>query len=157
MQDAYTSIRNGVYDGYISTVSLAFPYKIHEPAPHFTRVTFGTTTGSGLSINKKTWDGFPAHVKEIFSAVAKEWCDRFTKESDERAKSLVAAMQGQGAQFAPFPAEERRKWAFALPNVPKQWAQDLDKRNLPGTKLLSGYMDGLRGAGVEVVRNWDRE
>ena len=54
----------------------------------------------------------------------------------------------------------RKRWANALPNVAKEWAQRTDARGLPGTRLVKAYMDELRklpGADKEIARSWDRE
>jgi len=52
---------------------------------------------------------------------------------------------------------EKRNWAFALPNVARQWAQRQDKAGLPGSKMLSAWMDYMRDHKQSVVRHWDRE
>ena len=157
MADAYTNIRNGVYDGYISAVSLSFPYKIDEAAPNYTVVNFGGIVSSSLTVNKATWDEFPEFARTIFREVARGWSDRYVRITTESGKNFVGLMEKRGAKFAPLAAAERRKWASAMPNVPKEWADNLDKRGQPGTKLLAAFMDALRGSGAEVVRNWDRE
>ena len=65
-------------------------------------------------------------------------------------------MKKKGAKVAPFGEAERRAWAHALPNIAKQWAADLDKKGLPGTKILNTYMAELRNAGVKPARDWDK-
>ena len=44
-----------------------------------------------------------------------------------------------------------------MPNIAREWAQQLDKEGQPGTKLLSAYMEESRAAGVKMVRDWDKE
>jgi hypothetical protein len=44
-----------------------------------------------------------------------------------------------------------------MPNIAKQWAADMDKQDLPGTTILTTYMDVVRATGKPVIRNWDRE
>jgi hypothetical protein len=55
------------------------------------------------------------------------------------------------------PREEQVKWANAMPNIAKEWAERADKDGLPGTKALSAYMDELRKAGAKPVRDWDKK
>ena len=57
----------------------------------------------------------------------------------------------------PATREERKRWARALPNVAKQWAERLEKKGQPGQRVLAAYMRGLRDAKAEIVRDWDRE
>ena len=54
-------------------------------------------------------------------------------------------------------ADERRRWALALPNIAKAWAKRLDDKKLPGTKVLNTYMDLSRKAGIKFARDWDKE
>ena len=54
-------------------------------------------------------------------------------------------------------ADQRRKWAFAMPNTAQAWAERQDKAGLPGTKMLSSFMDYMRANKQVVVRNWDKE
>ncbi len=44
-----------------------------------------------------------------------------------------------------------------MPNIAKDWAGKLDKKGLPGTKLVSAYMDKMRAAKQPILRHWDRE
>jgi hypothetical protein len=44
-----------------------------------------------------------------------------------------------------------------MPNIGKDWAQKLDKKGLPGTKLLVAYMDKMRAANQPIIRHWDRK
>ena len=44
-----------------------------------------------------------------------------------------------------------------MPNIAKEWAATLDKEGLPGSKVLTAYMDGVRESGQPVVRQWDKE
>ena len=62
-----------------------------------------------------------------------------------------------GAATFELPREEQAKWASAMPNIAKEWAERIDAPGLPGTEVLSAYMNEMRSAGAEPVRNWDQE
>jgi len=51
----------------------------------------------------------------------------------------------------------RANWAKSMPNIAKDWAAGLDKKGLPGTKLVGAYMDKMRAAKQPIMRHWDRE
>jgi hypothetical protein len=53
--------------------------------------------------------------------------------------------------------EARAAWIKSMPNIGKDWAQGLDKDGLPGTKLLTAFMDKMRAAKQPIVRQWDKE
>jgi hypothetical protein len=44
-----------------------------------------------------------------------------------------------------------------MPNIAKEWAQNLDKQKLPGTRALAAYMEDMRKNGAKPARDWDKE
>ena len=157
MAQAYLHIKNGVYSGYPVSWGLGFPYKIYQSAPYLTKVNFGAIAATGLSVNSGSWKKLPGWVQTIFREVAVGWQDRHAAVSLGKSKKFESIMAKAGAKISDFPAEERERWARALPNVAKQWAERLEKKGQPGQRVLAAYMQGLRDAKAEIVRDWDRE
>jgi TRAP-type C4-dicarboxylate transport system substrate-binding protein len=157
MQSAYTDLTNGLYEGYTTGESLAFPYKIYQAAPYFTKTDFGGTMTAALTVNKKTWDALPDYIRTILSDVAKEWELKYIQVSEGKNKAMTDLMMKEGLKASVMSAEERKKWAMAMPNVAKEWAAAVDKQGLPGTKVLVAFMNEMRASGEPVLRNWDRE
>ena len=156
MHSSFNNIRNGLYDGYPSSIGLGFVYKIFAAAPHLTQVNFGARIGGGISVNKKEFAKWPQPVQKAFRIAAKAWSGAYDKAVNALEKKFTGIMKKKGAKVAPFGEAERRAWAHALPNIAKQWAADLDKKGLPGTKILNTYMAELRNAGVKPARDWDK-
>jgi predicted SnoaL-like aldol condensation-catalyzing enzyme len=46
---------------------------------------------------------------------------------------------------------------MAMPNVAQAWAKREDAANLPGSKMLSAWMDYMREKKQPIVRHWDKE
>ena len=157
MAQSYTDIANGVYDGYPIGIMQGFPYKTYQAAPYYTKLDFGATLVGALSINKKTFDALPAEVRKVIQETATEWSSAYYMSEVERSTQLFEQMQKEGMKASDFPAGERKKWAKMMPNIAKEWAEALDKKGEPGTKLLTAYMDELRTAKVPLVREWDKE
>ncbi len=44
-----------------------------------------------------------------------------------------------------------------LPNLAKEWADRMEKRGLPGRKVVKTFMDEARAMKVSIARHWDRE
>ena len=63
----------------------------------------------------------------------------------------------KNAKWSEFSNAARTEWAMKMPNIALEWAKALDKKGLPGTKVLQGYMNGLRAEGVTCARQWDKE
>ncbi len=133
------------------------PYKFYEVAPYITRISFGAQQASDLTVNLNRWHKFPKEVRDIFVDVAKIY-ERKVAEAYQSAgeKSMNYAAE-HGAKISTLPEAERRKLAAMLPNLAKQWAANLDKKGLPGTKTLVTYMDLCRKAGIHHAREWDNE
>jgi hypothetical protein len=66
---------------------------------------------------------------------------------------MVSTFKGQVLEF---PRDEQTKWARMMPNIAKEWAEKLDKQGLPGSKVLSAYMDEMRRLGAKPAREWDK-
>ena len=47
MNQSFTNIKNGVYEGYPISETLGFVYKTWAAAPYFTQVDFGPSVVSG--------------------------------------------------------------------------------------------------------------
>ncbi len=157
MLSSFVDIKAGVYDGYPMSASLAFPYKTYQAAPHMAQLDFGSTMTTALTVNKKTWEALPPHAQKIFMEAAQEWTLRHMFLEAESNKRVTELMKKEGLKVVVFSAEQRRNWAMKMPNIAKEWAQQLDKEGQPGSKLLAAYMEEARAAGVKPIRNWDKE
>ncbi|MEE2760462.1 MAG: TRAP transporter substrate-binding protein DctP [Pseudomonadota bacterium] len=157
MAASFTDIRNGLYDGYPISVSLAFPYKTYEAAKHMTRVHFGTSATSFLTVNRDTWDSFPPQVQKIFRDVAKGWGPTQARIDRAKFKKFSGIMKKKGVKMVDLPEGERRRWAKAMPNIAMEWANKLEKRKVPGRAVLTAFMDEMRSRKIDIARQWDRE
>ncbi len=157
MAASFTDIRNGLYEGYPISVTLAFPYKTYEAAKQLTRVNFGVSATSFLTVNRDTWDGFPPKVQQIFRDVAKGWGPFQAKIDTAKHAKFLGIMKKKGVKANDMSEAERRRWAMAMPNIAKEWADKLEARKIPGRAVLTAFMDELRSRKIKVARHWDRE
>ena len=157
LTEYYNSMQTGVIDGIITFESALKGYKYYEVAPYVTKVSFGAQYASAVVMNKPRWDRLPADVREVFTAVGKEYEAKvnlaYRTAGEESLKIAVAG----GAKISELPEAERRKLAAGLPNVALDWAKAIDAKGQPGTKTLSTYMELSRKAGIKHAREWDKE
>ena len=155
----YNDTKTGIYQGFI-IISAAIPaMRYPEVAPYVTKVDFGAMYTIALVMNKDSLAKLPKEVQKVLKDVATEWGPRGDKAH------MGAGRWGWGtgkkkfkdAKFVDFPEAERVKWANAMPNIAKEWAARMDKKGLPGDKVLSLYMDALRAEGVKCLRDWDKK
>ena len=154
----YNNTKSGVVDGFIIFLTSIPGMRYPEAAPYVTRVGFGAHYATALIINKGVYDGLPSEVRTILDEVAQDWSAAADKNQNTTAEKAFGTVKdyGNGTPFT-LPREEQAKWANAMPNIAREWAERLDKQGLPGTKALSLYMEEMRKAGVEPVRDWDKK
>lgn len=153
----YNEIKTGVYDGVIVFASAALPGKLHEVAPHITKMGFGAQYAGGIAANKDWFDGLSPEVQTALREAAE--ADRVAYQADLGASvaKFLELMQAAGATVQDAPEEWRAAWAAGMDNVAQDWAAQLDAGGKNGTAVLTDYMETMRKAGATPVRNWDQE
>ncbi len=153
----YNELKTGVYDGVIVFASAALPGKLHEVAPHITKVGFGAQYAGGLAANKEWFDGLPEEVQKALKSAAVADRIAYHTDLDASVSKFLGIMQSQGATVKEVDEAFRKQWADGMDNVAKDWAARLDGDGKPGTDVLKTYMDTMRAAGATPVRDWDKE
>lgn len=159
MMEYYNSTKTGVYEGFIIMGSAAVPMKYPEAAPHVNVMDFGSNYTNFVIMNKNSLARLPAPIQKIIQDVAREWSVRADIATAESGRNGIAGARKAfpNATIREIPDAERKRWAMAMPNIAKEWAETLDKQGLPGTKVLNEYMAALRADGVKCLREWDKE
>lgn len=155
----YNNAQTGVIDGFIIFPSAIPGMKYPEAAPYVTKVGFGAQYAAALIVNKGVYESLPPELQTILQEAADAW----TAEADAAQQGIYETAYGSvpenfaGAQTFELPREEQAQWASAMPNIAKEWAERMDAEGLPGSEVLSTYMEEMRNAGAEPVRNWDQD
>ncbi len=153
----YNSAKTGVIDGFIIFPSAVKGMKYPEAAPNLTITGFGAQYAAALLVNKSAWSKLPAALQKILQETALEWGAKADAMMHGLGEAGVEAAKGfPNAQVFVLPREEQVKWANAMPNIAKEWAERADKQGLPGSKALTAYMTEMRASGAKPVRDWDK-
>ncbi|MEO0999119.1 MAG: C4-dicarboxylate TRAP transporter substrate-binding protein [Pseudomonadota bacterium] len=153
----YNELQTGVYDGVIVFASAALPGRLYEVAPYVTRMGLGAQHAGGLGANTAWFESQPEEVQAALIAGADAADAWYSEQLKAAVDASFAAMAEAGATITDAPAEMREAWAAGMNNAAKVWAEDLDARGLPGTEMLTLYMETARSLGAEPLRNWDQE
>jgi len=153
----YNKLKTGVVDAAIIWAEAAISFKIVEVAPNMLKSDLGTVNSKAITMNKGSWDKLPGEVKKIIRETAVQYRDHLGTLATNIAAEKYADYTAKGGKITNMPADQRKAWAYAMPNVAKSWAASLDKKGLPGSKVLASYMDSMRSAGQPIVRQWDKE
>lgn len=157
MNQSFTNIKNGVYEGYPISEILSFVYKTWSAAPYFTKVDFGPSVTSAITFNADTWKSIPSFAQKIIREEAANWVTYMQDIDDKKRAKFIAIMAEGGVKSSVLPPEERKRWAMAMPNVAMEWAARQDERGLPGTELLKTYLAELKARNVELARDWGQK
>ena len=158
LADAYNSLNTKIYEGGIFWAEAAGNFKLCEPAPFFLDAKLGAVQSHNISVNQDVWDGLPDEVKQalknatpIHQKTATDLVVNGASKGIERCKTEF------GSEVTTLSNDDRNKWAASLDNAAKEWAEDLEKQNIPGKAILTAYMDIMRAANQPIARHWDRE
>lgn len=150
----YNMIQTGVADGAVILITGVIPFKLHEVAPYITKVDLGAVFSGALAMNKKTFDGLPPQMREVFRQIGREYAKMCADLVAQREAGTWAALAKMpNVKVSEMPAAERAKWAAALPDIAADWV----KRNgEPGRVVLKTFMEEARKGGAKPLRDWDK-
>ena len=113
--------------------------KYPEAAPYVTKVGFGAQYAAALIINKDVYDKLPPALQKILREAGEAWARgrRQGPAGRSATKATTSVPRLHRRQHFELPREEQAKWADAMPNIAKEWAERIDKQGLPGTKALA--------------------
>ncbi|GAB4511829.1 MAG: hypothetical protein Tsb0019_07720 [Roseibium sp.] len=158
----YTDIQTGVSDGALTLALGALPVKIYEVAPYINRFDAGVAFSGALAINRDTWDSLPSEVQVAMVQAGEYYTVAHGEDLLTRHEFALNKMVELGAGQTPpvtiveMPLEERKAWVDALPDIAGEWAEGLEAEGIPARAFLSAYMESLRYAGEQPLRDWDK-
>ncbi|MGI9451512.1 MAG: C4-dicarboxylate TRAP transporter substrate-binding protein [Geminicoccaceae bacterium] len=132
---AYTELKTNVYEGWIMFPSAWVNLKLHEPAPYYTLIGFGSITWHGLTVNMDTWNELPPDVQEIMAEVAADYEEQTGTVNQVEYDKHVETLKGIITVNEIEPAV-RADWAQSLATWPQSMATELDGQGLPASEVL---------------------
>jgi TRAP-type C4-dicarboxylate transport system substrate-binding protein len=157
ISDWYNNLATGLIDGLIGWIEGTIAYRLYEVAPYMVDVRLGAVPTKSIVINERTWGRLPAEVKTVIQEVADDYRDELAAETNRRAELSTKEYLERGGKILTLTDEQRREWAMGLPNIAREWADDMEARGMPGHAILKDYMDIMRANDQPIVRHWDRE
>jgi TRAP-type C4-dicarboxylate transport system substrate-binding protein len=153
LNEAYTSLQTGVYDGWIMIPDATYSFKLHEVARNYTITSFGAIPNTMITMNRNTWRKLPKEVQQIFLEVGREYTKLQTEASQIKADNSIKSMKDAGTTVRELSWDEKVKWANALTNIPKEKAAEISATGLPG-EVVYAYIQNLKALGVKFPRDW---
>ena len=154
----YNKFKTGAIDGSMLWTDAAVAFKLVDGGAKFMfKADIGTANSKALTMNLDTYKKLPQEVRDVIHAVTIDYRDYTAKAAVADADKAYANYKARGGQIIQMSPTARANWAKSMPNIAKDWAAGLDKKGLPGTKLVGAYMDKMRAAKQPIMRHWDRE
>lgn len=154
----YTDIQTGVSEGVLSLALGVLPARIYEVAPYITRVQMGVAFSGAIAANRDSWEALPEEVQNAMIEAGRYYTEAHGQDLLDRHEFAMSRIVELGADQDPpvqihvLPDEERMAWVRGLPDIAGEWAE----ANGPAAAgFLADYMEGLRTAGEEPLRDWD--
>jgi TRAP-type C4-dicarboxylate transport system substrate-binding protein len=157
ISDWYNNLATGLVDGIIGWAEGSVAYRLYEVAPYLVDVRLGAVTSKVINVNDGTWARLPEEVRMVLQETAADYRDELAREADRRSARSTIEYQERGGTIVTLDDEQRKKWAYGMPNIAKEWADAMEARGLPGHAILSDYMDIMRANNQPIVRHWDRD
>ena len=150
----YNDLQTGVFDGVIVFATAAAPARLQEVAPYVTVTNFGAQYAGTLVANQTWFADQPEVVQNALRAGAEAYTAAYLAEQTARVTAAMAAIAPDAEHLHVLSAEERARWAAALPDIAGTWAAAADAAGLPGTDVLGAYVAALQAAGADLGRDW---
>ena len=153
----YQKFKTGAIDGSMLWTEAAVAFKLVDGAKYMFKVDIGTANSKALTMNLDAYKRTPKAVRDVIHAVSRDYRDYTGRQAMKRADKAYSDYKKKGGKIIQMSQAARANWAKTMPNIGKDWAAGLDKKGLPGTKLLRAYMDKMRAANQPIMRQWDKE
>jgi TRAP-type C4-dicarboxylate transport system substrate-binding protein len=157
LTDFYNMAQTGLVDYVMIWPEAAATFKMAEVTPYMLQADLGAVNTKTVTVNKDYWDNLPDEVKTVLQEVAVEYRDHVAGIAMDRAQASAEAYVADGGTIVEMDPAERKAWAEAMPNIAAEWAVTLDETGEPGSEMLQAYMQKLKDAGFEPVRDWSAE
>jgi TRAP-type C4-dicarboxylate transport system substrate-binding protein len=138
------SLSRGTLDGLIFPVESVLSYDLQSFVKHGTRGgNFGSFVGTYV-VSDAVWKKLPKDVQQAMVAAGESATERLCKEVDANVEKNVKLLVAAGVAFNTLTPQELKPFQDASAEVGKEWAEGLDKRGKPGTRILEEFQAALK-------------
>jgi TRAP-type C4-dicarboxylate transport system substrate-binding protein len=142
--EVHEAMSRGTIDGGLMAYGTALAYRLPGLVKY---ATAGENFGSGVityGISLAKWNALPEDLRKVLDqtgeAATMRACETITKGVEAE---IVRLKQG-GVTLVELPASDREFVDRELAQVAREWAKELDARNLDGSAVLSAFTSALK-------------
>jgi TRAP-type C4-dicarboxylate transport system substrate-binding protein len=156
LNEAYTSMQTGVYEGWVMFTDASMSFKLHEVSKQYVDMDFGCIGTPVITMNKDTWKDLPPEVQKIILDAGRDYNEAIGRITHEKQEAARNRMREAGLEVRIADPATKEAWAKALPNIPKLRFEEINKANMPG-EVVYNYIKALKAAGHKFPRDWEAE
>ena len=98
LNEAYTSMQTGVYDGWVMLAEPTLAFKLNEVSKQFANMNFGAIATPLLTMNKESFSALPPEVQKIILEAGKEYNEVMGQVTYERQVASVSKLKELGVE-----------------------------------------------------------
>lgn len=139
--EIYTALERKTVDGALANPTYAYTYKWPEICAYYYRLLFGTKAQC-VAINKDSWNKVPADIQKLFIDLREEAAKQAHEIYEGAGERQLAEGVRKGGVTVTEPSKEDVAFLqkMAKEVVWKDWIEAMDKKGLPGKKVLDDYL-----------------
>ncbi|WP_119420691.1 TRAP transporter substrate-binding protein [Desertibaculum subflavum] len=144
--DMYTSMQRGTVDGTVFSYNSIASYKLHELVKYSTtNVNLGAFV-SYYAINLEVWNKLPKDVQAAIDRAAEEAIPFDSAKVEKQSAEYAETFRKRGLDLYAIDDAELKRWGELLKPVREEWIEQMEKRGLPGRKVLDAWLAALQRA-----------
>ena len=132
----------------------AYPLRLHEVAPHVTRVETGPLTFGGFGVNSDTYEGLPDDVQKVLAELGAGYSTENARLIVEREKEVFELFEKEGATVRVMPDEQKKEWVERMPDLGKAWVDAVESPDVPAREIMRAFMETVVAEGADPLRDW---
>jgi len=141
--DTRDALQRGTLDALLFPHSSILPYEVTPFLKHATQdVNFGSFVVTYV-ISQSKWDQLDEKTQKILAEVGEKATMHGCEVADRLDGEDKQKIADSGVKFVTLPEADQEKLQEILGTVSQRWAEDLDKKGKPGTKILEAFRDAL--------------
>lgn len=145
MPELYQALQKGVVEGGLYPIEVNKGWKMAEVVDFCTLdLPIAYTASFYVVMNKDKWASLPDDVKATIKQINKEWIAKHGKAWDESDAEGKAFLLSKGGKIIPLSPEEGAKWKKAVAPVLDEYAEDVQKKGLPGKEMVTFTQEALK-------------
>lgn len=153
--ERYVSLQRGTVDGSVMPIISAGDDKWgYEVCKYYTYVGLGAPVNMFLWINLDVWNSLTSRQQDIIQQAADETQSWLIEQVKEDTEDYVDVFKDAGVTFYTMSDADKAEWAEMLPDLPGEWAEEMEALGLPGWEIVETYVRLCSEEGYEWPREW---